>query len=356
MHLFPEVDATRQDSAIWVLKAPWMHSVIDGFPHGQGPGTLAELYHFEKVRRLPYWFHPPRPASELVCDQNPGLLDEQALTDLFLQSQSILETHFTWSLDAIIEAAQCPDDSNSLDPLSLYGGLQRLILLDNLEIDDWGTQIHEAFKQSPVSQTNQLLQTLVHISHEVTRRAPQAIHRALRLSGRAESCVKNFLADEKDHDVFAKKSLQLLTQDQESCSLFHAPHELSLLIELLAFCARTSPLGLASCLFIFEGLSYDGPVWTPWTELAKINPEHDRRGVGRHTAINDRARHGDIGYQLAKVLPAQSLADACLAIRLTELCMLLRKQLLAKVYSSTGLLIRQIARVGGVETTPGSNP
>ncbi len=356
MNLFPEVCATKQDCEVWVLKAPWMHSIVDGFPQGQGPGSLAELYHHEKVRRLPYWFHPPRLATRLTPDQNSEALDEELLANLFLQSRNLLATDFSWPLDAIMEPAHCPDEPELLDPLSLFGSIQRLILLDSMEMDDWGLHVHEALQHATASEKNQLLQTLVHISHEVTRLAPQAIHRAMRLSGLAESCMKNFLDDERDHDVFAKRSLQLLTKDQESCALFHAPLELPLLIDLLAICASTSPLGLATCLFIFEGLSYDSPVWTPWTELAKGDPEHNRRGVGRHTAINEKARHGDIGYQLAKVLPGQSPADACLAIRLTELCMLLRKQLFAKVYSSTGLVMRQIARVGGVETTPGSNP
>ncbi|HYW13682.1 MAG TPA: hypothetical protein VE871_17095 [Longimicrobium sp.] len=356
MALYPEVTHTRASNGTWVLQAPWMRSMIDGFVPGLEPATAEDLYSFGNVKRLPFWFHPPRSSRDRAHDQGARPFDEQALVEFLVDCRATLNRDFSWLLDDVLLRSNCRDANDTFDPLSLFGAMQRLILLDSMILNDLGEKVRDALKSWGTSQRKSLFLDLVHVSHYVTRNAPGMLLEALNFTGAAETCLREFLAEEQDHDVFARKSLLLLTGDQSSCGLFEPPKELSLLMELLRMCAHASPLALAACLFIFEGLAYDTPVWTPWDVLAHMDHRHRQQGVGRHTMINERARHGDIGYTLAQALPGQSAAEASLAVRLTELCVELRLQLVLGIYSSVGFKILQIVPDGGIDTTPGSNP
>ncbi len=143
--------------------------------------------------------------------------------------------------------------------------------------------------------------------------------------------MARFVAGERGHEHFAIHSLQLLTESQSSCMLYPIRPELKLLMNILKACATSSPLGLAACLFCFEGLSYDSPTWSPWKSLEALDQRHGETGVGRHAQINQSEKHSDIGFELARLLPVQKFEDVCLAARLTELCVKTRLRLFSNV-------------------------
>lgn len=323
MLLYPEVRITVQSEQNILIQAPWMQSSISNWQGSLEPASLVqELWQHPHTRDLPYWFMPARRQEQLPQVNFPARVDEKEITALF---DSMVDV-FHWDLEPILEKSLCPDSDMVFDPLAAYASLQRCILTTTFQNSDLDCDVKKACEDPG------LLLKLVHISKEVTRSCALRLSPTSHYPGPAGRVMRDFISGEDGHEAFADYSLRLLTENQNSCLMPEIPAKLHVLMKLLQASASSSPLALAACLFCFEGLSYDEPLWSPWTALAALDSRHDRAGVGKHAWINRTEAHGKVGRKLAQCLPAANFTEICLAARLTELCVQTRTQLFQDVF------------------------
>lgn len=351
---YPETRFTwESDDILWV-EAPWMRTRITGCPaetratRTTSEALVAELAQWPHLRRLPYWFHVPRsdtagdarvtPSStETAAHPTPPC--ERDVASIVSRARDLGFEGWVWPLHAVVERARCARAPESCDALSVYGLLRREVLLHDTRSNSLGRDVHAFFTRedsgvaSHGGPRHELLLRLVHTSLRVTSLAPRILAPACRLPGELGALVRAFVEGEQGHDVFARRSLRLLTAEASVCSLPPPHPALELVLEVLALCAKGSPLALAVALFAFERLSFDVPTWSPWSALGACDARHAREGVGKHAEINEREQHSDVGLALADALRRVTLGDALVAARLTELCVWLRARVLEDLYA-----------------------
>lgn len=371
---YPEVRVTFGRGALRV-EAPWLESRIDAsmalpefgdlgdggsLPASVTARVLSRLVSSERVLALPYWQTRPRDEGECPpAARAPFPADTDVLGHLVANGLSLVGGAWEWPLEEVLELSR---SGEAYDPLALYCAVRRHTLLAQGRLARLGYDVRERLapladshaSEGARAEAHSLATRLVHLNREVTRAAPTLLAPAASMEGEPGRLLEIFMRAERGHDAFATSSLRLLTGNLAACALPTPVPALRFLLELLGHCARSHPVALAFVIGAFEGLPHDEAPWTPWDALASLDARHATRGVGAHSEINRRESHADVAFALSRACGPIGTEEACVSVRLAELCARARNAALEEAYSSTGLKIQHSAEEGAKERTVSS--
>lgn len=319
---YEEVEIKTNNSKLHIT-CPWLkvslgfeasesevQSVLDILE--EGPSSLEDIQKVNALldlfTNLPIFYVVPRP---LPADKELGgyQLDDE------------IDSH--WNIQEIVDEVKTPE--GLVDPIALFSHLRKLQILDVMQMGDSGS-LTKAMKEVSKDKEMELLAYALRQNHYVTQRCQEVISPAEDLHSGCAPLIREFLEDEKDHDLLLQRSFEHLGINYADVPV---GENLVKLMDHFKFLAENNIVALATLIDVFErsGKSEENPMIV---KLKELGQDEAAKPLEAHLNINEDGDHDQAGIELLAPLGAISEDYAKKAVALfataSELIVLFNKE------------------------------